>query len=331
MIPEALQKKEDKKTQSVPLTLIDDRDETFRMSFCQNLGLLETSMKEIGLINPIILRRHEERFQIVSGYRRVLAARSLEWEGIKAALYTADELSHSDGFLLSFYENLGTRGFNFIEASMVVAGFFEQCKKHEKQIREELLPLLGFHSGRKIFHALQSLSRLSYEWKDLVIKNEISLLNAAKISSFSSFDQRALVTAFSGLKLGENKLRESLEMTEEICKRDDISVSELFSSGHFKFLGRQEDLNITEKTEQFRKTLKAIRYPEFSRKQQEFYDMRKKLLLPLSIGLEPPESFEGDKLKVTFNFRSPKEFRSILEKLETAADKEALENLIKMV
>jgi hypothetical protein len=288
-------------------------------------------MKEIGLINPIILRGQEDRFQIVSGYRRVLAAQSLGWEGIKAALYTADELSHSEGFLLSFYENLGTRGFNLIEASMVVAGFFEQCGKHEKQIREEVLPLLGFHSGRKIFHALQSLSLLSHEWKELVIKKEISLLNAAKISSFSLVDQNVLSAALSGLKLGENKLRESLEMAEEICKRDEIPVNELFSSGHFKLLGRQENLNINEKTEQFRKALKTIRYPEFSRKQQEFHDFRKKLLLPPSVSLEPPESFEGDKLKVTFNFRSPDEFRFILEKLETVAESEALKNLLRML
>jgi hypothetical protein len=331
MILEARQKKEDKKAQSVPLTLIDHNDESFRMSFSPDLAALKTSMEKIGLINPITLRGHGERFQIVSGYRRVLAAQSLEWEGIKAAFYSSDELNNSEGFLLSFYENLGTRRFNLIEASMVVAGFFEQCGQDEKQIREEVLPLLGFHSGRKIFHALQSLSHLSYEWKELVIKNEISLLNAAKISSLSSSDQSALNTVLSGLKLGENKLRESLEMAEEVCKRDEISFSELFFSEQFKFLRQQGDLNITEKTEQFRKTLKALRYPEFSHKQQEFHDMRKELLLPLSVGLEPPDSFEGDKLKVTCRFRSPEEFRSILEKLEAAADSEVLKNLLMML
>jgi hypothetical protein len=133
------------------------------------------------------------------------------------------------------------------------------------------------------------------------------------------------------LKLGENKLRESLEMTEEICKRDGISLSELFSSEHFKFLVQQGDLNITDKTEQFRTTLKAIRYPEFSRKQHEFHGMRKKLLFPPSVVLEPPDSFEGDKLKVTFRFRSLEEFRSTLEKLESAADSEALKSLLRML
>ena len=332
MIPRAPQKKEDKKIQSVPLTLIDYRDETFRMSFCPDLGALKTSMEKIGLINPITLRgRGEERFQIVSGYRRVLAAQSLEWEEIKAALYTSDELSHSDGLLLTFYENLGTRGFNLIEASMVVAGFFEQWGQDEKQVREQILPLLGFQPGRKIFHALWSISHLSSEWKELVIKNEISLLNAAKISSFSLLDQRALSTALSGLKLGENKLRESLEMAEEVCKRDEISLSELFSSEQFKFLGQQGNLNLTGKTEQFRKTLKAIRYPEFSRKQQEFHDWRKKLLLPSSVSLEPPDFFEGNKLNVTFTFRSPEEYRSILKKLETAAESDVLKNLLMML
>ena len=331
MTPEARQKNDQKQPQSVPLTLIDDQDETFRMSFCSDLKGLKTSMGKIGLINPIILRGKGENLQIVSGYRRVSAAQTLEWGEIKAILYTSEELSRGDGFRLNFYENLGTRGFNLIETSMVVAGFFDQCGYDEKQIREEVLSLLGFHPGRKIFQALQSLSRLSHEWKELVIKNEISLLNAAKISSFSSIDQSALNTAFSGLKLGENKLRESLEMAEEICQRDDISFSDLFCSEHFKFLGQQGGLNLTEKTEQFRKTLKAVRFPEFSRKQQEFHDMRKKLLLPPSVGLEPPESFEGNNLKVTFNVRSSEEFRSIVEKLETAADSEALEYLIKMV
>jgi hypothetical protein len=330
-MPETQQKKDDKKTQLVPLPLIDGRDETFRMSFCPDFGALKTSMEKIGLISTIILRGRGDRFQIVSGYRRVLATQSLGWKEIKAVLYAADELSYSEGFLLSFYENLGTRRFNIIEASMIVVGFCGHCGYNEKKIREEVLPLLGFHPGEKIFHALQSLSHLSGEWKDLVIKNEISLLNAAKISSFSLSDQRALSAALSGLKLGENKLRESLEMAEEVCKRDEVSFSELFSSEQFTFLRQPGHRNITEKTEQLRKILKAMRYPEFFRKQQEFHDMKKKLLLPLTVGLDPPDFFEGDKLKVTFNFRSPEEFRSIVEKLETASDSEPLKNLLRML
>ncbi|MDX9816673.1 MAG: ParB N-terminal domain-containing protein, partial [Smithellaceae bacterium] len=283
------------------------------------------------LICPIILRGKEECFQIVSGYRRVLAAQNLEWKEIKAIVYKTDELSQSEGFLLNFFENIGTRRFNLVEASMIVHGISNNCGYDEKKIREEILPLLGFHSGRKIFFALHSLSLLNKDWKELVIKNEISLLNAAKISSFSSSDQKVLNDALSELKLGENKLRESLEMAEEVCRRDEISFGELFSSQQFEFLQQPGDLNLVAKTEQFRKTLKTMRYPEFSRKQQEFYDMKKKLFLPLTIGLEPPDFFEGDKLKVNFNFRSSEEFRSIIDKLKRASESEALENLVRML
>ena len=331
MISEAIQKKEDKKTQSVPLTLIDCKDETFRMSFCPDLGALKTSMGKLGLINPILLRGSLKCFQIVSGYRRVLAAQSLEWKEIRATLYASDELSHNDGFRLNFYENLGSRRFNLIEASLVVAGFFEHCEKDEKQVREEVLPLLSFHSGKKIFRALQSLRHLSYAWKELVIKNDISLLNAAKISSFSPSDQSAFYAALSGLKLGENKLRESLEMAEEVCKRDDISLSELFSSDHFKFLGQQEDLNLTERTEQFRKTLKDIRYPEFTRLQEKFYEHKKKLSLPPQINLVPPDSFEGNTLKVMFEFHSPEELRALVEKLDKTIENESLRDIFEML
>ena len=319
--------KEKTSTQIVHLNTISIEDESFLMTYCPNLNPVITSMGEIGLMNPIILRG-KGQYQVVSGYRRVLAARSLGWNEIRATIYAPDELSVAAGFSLNFYENLGTRRFNLIEAAMVVRGFTTHCGKREKQIREDVLSLLGFQSGNKVLQALQALMFLAQEWKELVVKKEISLLNAAKIASFSLLDQKSLYNVLSELKLGENKLREVLVMAEEICKREKISPSGLFASESFASLGQDGELNTAEKTEQFRKALKARRFPEFTRLEEQFFEYKKKLSLPPQIRLSPPEYFEGDKLKVTFGFRSSEEFRFILEKLETAADNEVLKNLL---
>jgi len=326
----AMKEKMKKPIHSVFMNDVDCDDDLFRMSFYPSLENLKVSMAKVGLTNPVILSG-VERFQIVTGYRRISAARSLGWETIAARVFAPDELEFESGFKLNFYENLGTRTLNLIESSMVVTGFVRGCKTEESQVRENILPLLGFQSGRKIYQQLLSLAQLIGEWKQLVVINGISLPNAAKVSRFSPVEQKALYGAISDLRLGENKLRQCLEMIEEISKRDEIPLHQLFAAGPFAYLSEKEQRNASERTELFRKTLRSLRHPALTQEEEKFQTLRKKLILPPSASLKAPEFFEGDKLKVTFEFRSPEELRSTLEKLEAAADGETLRALLEML
>ncbi|MCX8012065.1 MAG: ParB N-terminal domain-containing protein, partial [Desulfobacterota bacterium] len=301
------------------------------MTYLPDLNLLTHSMKKTGLINPVLLWKNKERISIVSGYRRVLVAKLLGWEKIRAKLYYPEEINSCDGFLLTFYENLGTRRFNLIEAAMVITGFQKQCGWGEKQIQEEILPLLGLHPGRKVLLALQSLLNLTEEGKEFIVKNNISLFNAAKMATFSPPEQNFFYPWLTKLKLGENKMRECLEMIEEIVKRDGISVERLFSFPSFTALLFSGELNISEKTEQFRKALRAIRYPEFTQLQEEFQKHKKKLSLPPEISILPPEYFEGDKLRLSFECKSLDDFRIVLKKLEDIADQEDFKKLFDLL
>lgn len=326
-----LKRKEEKKVELIHLKEIDSDDYLFRMTFSPDLNLLKCSMDKIGLINPLVLWEKEGRVLIVCGYRRVLVAKDLRWELIPAKIYRQEELNICEGFILNFYENLGTRRFNLIEAEMVISGFIERCRFNEKQIQEQILPLLGFSPGRKVFLALKALRNLTEDWKEFIIKNELSLFNAAKIADFSCLEQRSLYSWLSRLRLGENKMRESLEMVEEICKRDRISVEELFSYPAFKSLFQQGELNINEKTEQFRKLLKAIRYPELTRLQEKFQEYKKQLSLPPAISFLPPEYFEGDKLRVSFDCRSVEEFQLMVKKLDKISRQVELRNMFALL
>jgi hypothetical protein len=330
MAGRAMNEKTKKPIHSVFIKDIDCDDALFRMTFGPFPENLEVSMANAGLTNPVILRG-EERFQIVTGYRRVLVARSLGWETIGARVFAPHELAFEDGFKLGFYENLGSRTFNLIEASMVVTGLVRGCKTEENHVRKNALPLLGFQSGRKVYEQLLSLAQLIDAWKQLVVTNGTSLPNAAKVSRFSPGEQKALYDVISDLRLGENKLRQCLEMVEEISARDEIPLHQIFAGEPFAFLSEREQRNSSERTELFRKTIRSLRYPALTREEEQFQALRKKLILPPSASLEPPEFFEGDKLKVTLKFRSSEELRSLLDKLEEAADGETLRALLDML
>ncbi len=54
------------------------------------LGELAASLKADGLINPIRVRRRGDDYELVAGFRRVAAARSLGWRHISATLAAGD-------------------------------------------------------------------------------------------------------------------------------------------------------------------------------------------------------------------------------------------------
>jgi ParB family chromosome partitioning protein len=83
----------------LPLERVDD-DPTFRIRPEGDLSLLATDIARLGQLSPIELRlRPPDRFQVVSGFRRVAALRFLQRERVLARLHT--DLSDEDALLLA--------------------------------------------------------------------------------------------------------------------------------------------------------------------------------------------------------------------------------------
>ncbi len=316
--------------EAIRLEDIDIENDSFRMSFQPDLTRLTASMLATGLINPIILRGRAP-FHIISGYRRVLAARSLGWVAIDARVYAEKDIDDKTALRITFYENLGTRAFNLIEAAHVAIGFSLKGNINSEEVRQTILPLMGIQSGNKVFQQLLSLAQLSADWKSFVVQKGIALPNAAKVARFTHEEQKLLYRVFSVLKLGHNKMSQCLDMIEDIRKREQGSIKALLGSDAFTSVLNHETLNTSEKTMLFRRALHAKRYPEFSRTQKHFHQLRKTLALPREISLEPPPFFEGNRLTISSSFRSTQELRSIAAALQAAADSEALSKMLEML
>lgn len=316
--------------EQIPLHAIDAGQMLFPMTFHPDLAALKASLAAVGLFNPVILRR-TTHYQMVTGYRRVLAARLLGWNTIAARVYCSEDLSMETGFNLAFHENLGTRAFNLIESSLIVRGFLAHTSRNEAQVRDEILPLIGFQPAKSIFQQLLSLGQLLDEWKVFIIQKGVALPNAAHISTFSPEEQHILSDHIFPLKLGHNKLRQCLEIIEEICRRDKLSLKDLFCAEPFGLLRDNGILNSTQRTDLFRRALWERRYPHFTRTERAFQEERKKLSLPPTVGLHHPEFFEGNHLTVRFKFRSIPELMSILAALRTTAERDTLKRLLEML
>lgn len=77
-----------------------EADETFRIRAEGDLSRLATDLARLGQLFPVELRlRPPDRFQIISGFRRVAALRFLQREKVLARLHT--DLSDQDALLMA--------------------------------------------------------------------------------------------------------------------------------------------------------------------------------------------------------------------------------------
>ncbi|MFA6495483.1 MAG: ParB/RepB/Spo0J family partition protein [Candidatus Paceibacterota bacterium] len=79
-------------TQHVSIDAIDDPRIAMRGNVHdEEIDQLMSDMKEVGLVEPIVVRRVGERFEIIAGHRRTTAARLLNWPTIEAKIVEADD------------------------------------------------------------------------------------------------------------------------------------------------------------------------------------------------------------------------------------------------
>src|SRR5512143_3142457 len=91
--------------QKIALQQIDLRDETFSVNFMPDLQSLRSSIAQMGLIQPVILREDEHRYQIVCGFRRASILRELGYHDIEARVIGEKEKDRFELFSFSLHEN----------------------------------------------------------------------------------------------------------------------------------------------------------------------------------------------------------------------------------
>jgi len=74
---------------AVEINLIDLDDTTFKISTDTSMDKLIESIENVGLISlPILQYKADNRYFVVSGFRRVAACRALGWQHLEARVVT---------------------------------------------------------------------------------------------------------------------------------------------------------------------------------------------------------------------------------------------------
>ncbi len=311
----------------VPLRRIDLSDQTFSVNFLPEIEKLRISIREVGVLQPVLLKESTDRYRVVSGFRRISVAQELGHEGIESRIFERG-FGDLDLFSISLRENLTSRGFNAVEKAIAIEKLVDDFKVAPAVVTRDFLPLFGLETNEKILKTFLSLAGMEEEVKRYVLKEEVSRSNIRSLAAFSVEDRREAMRLLTSLKLGENSLREILTLLGEIGKRDRLGVKEILHLREIEAVVSHPELTSTQKTERVKRVLVHLRYPRMSRLEEQFERRKKDLNLPPGVSVHPPPFFEGKGLRIGFEFQSIEQYRSILSFLSSLGEKKEFQEML---
>jgi ParB family chromosome partitioning protein len=317
-----------KTIQKIPISHIDLTDETFSVNFMPDLRRLRSSIEEIGLIQPVLLRKKQDGYQMICGFRRISIIKEMGSSEILSMVLDEEEKDDLRLFFISLHENLTSRGFNAIEKAIALDKLVHQFHIDSVTVIKKYLPLFDLGADEKILNTYLSLIQMEDEIKIYILNEEVSRTNIRRISALSSKDRMALLSLISPLKLGENRLREILTFLEEVTKRDRLEIREIVERPEIQAILSHRELTPPQRADRMKKALLGLRYPRMHNMEEKFEKKRKELNLPSNVSLYHQPFFEGKGVKVEFQFETVEEYRSIVSHLSKLTDKKEFKEIL---
>ncbi len=313
----------------VSIDQINLADRTYVFTYEPLISYMVTSIKRIGLLNPPILElTGNGNFRIVAGLKRIIALKHLRINEFQAIVHTSqNDKPCFDLFLLNLFDNLGTRNLNLIEKAFIIHQLIHQFRLLKEQVASDFLPLLQLGSNPKIIERYLPLIQLEDCIKISIIEETMSVETALDLLNLPEEARIALFNLFQQLKFGKNRQREFIHLLNDISKLTDMSIINILQKKEVQDILNNQQLTPPVKINRLKDFLKKLRYPEYTRIEQEFANIKKELKLPPNISLHPPAFFEGNKYTMELKFTSQREFKQLVGLLNDIIKKNKIKKI----
>lgn len=177
---------------------------------------LITSVKQSGIIQPIIVRKQDKGYEIIAGERRWRAAQAA---GLHEVPIVIREASDMEAAQLSLIENIQREELNPLEE----AGAYVTLSEKFKLSQEEIALQVG--KDRSTVANTIRLLKLPMKVQDALIENKISAGHARCLLSYTSIEEQ--LTALGVILKKDLNVRE----TERLIQKSRKSPADKKSSG----------------------------------------------------------------------------------------------------
>jgi ParB family chromosome partitioning protein len=307
----------------VELDRIAERPGPYTISYSFSLDLLCESIRNVGVINPpLVSRREKGGFDVVSGYRRILALKALGEPKALCKDVTSALPSPRERFFANFYENLAARKFNEIEKAMVLDKLQRYVTKEE--ILNSFMPLLSLPSHEDTFELYLKFITSEQDFQLAVAAEELSLKGAKALFELDRGSRQVLFQWISSLKLNFNQQINLVEYARDIAKREHMSISQVLSEEPFLKIMKNTQWNNPQKAKKMLEALRIRRYPRLTRARQVIESTLSTISLPPRVQIRYDPNLEEPNYHLEVEFKNGKELRKTVGDLCAQDELEAI-------
>ena len=308
---------------SIDLSLIDFKDKTFYTGNKSNLTNLKDSINDLGLLNPPILREKEGKYQIISGWKRLLSCRELGHREVLCSV-CPPKTSDFDSIKIILSDNRDR--LTELELAELLMLYRVLCQLDDKELMNDILPLLAIPSTRKHLDKFLALGSLEKEIKDAFFEDKITIEQCQMLSDLQSEDRLSILeNVFLKYKLNNNESRQVIQHISEIVSIKLKSILDVILQVQSTRLYKKLDKNY------LRDELKRMRYPDLSSVEEKVRTAIGDLGLPKEVNVYVNQFFESNDIEFRVKAKSSEEILKICNDLATLCEKGDIERLLSLI
>ena len=295
----------------------------YTMSYGFNLEILCSSIREVGLISPPLVARNETGcFDIVSGYRRVLALRSLGESKVLCREVNSLLPTPLERLLANFYENLATRRFNDIEKAMIL----QRLQRHlsTEEILASFLPPLSLPCHEDTLTLYSKLANLDERFQGAIASQDISMRTVKALFECDDLSRRVLFENISIFNFNFNQQIKFIDYVQDLSIRDGISIAEVLCEESFVKILNNQRWNKPQKAKTALEVLRTRRYPRLARAQRAIQSRISAVSLPPGAAIHYDPCLEAPNYRLEICFKDGKDLRKSINRLHSLDELESI-------
>lgn len=249
---------------------------------------------------PLLYEERDGSYEILSGRRRIRAAREI-YSLTECTCLVAPLATPPHTLLSLLFES---HRLSSALSPMEMANFFNIGRQYLslKELAHFFLPKAPEKNGIKILREYLQLLSLEKEIQQLVHSLFIAESMALDLLKLNSEDRIGLSRLFWDFQLGGGKQRRLFILLRDICARNSTTFSVFIEQPEITDILHHKEMNNPQKIQRLLSLLQQISAPSHHQEEDAFKSQINRLKLPPSCGVQHAQAFETDEVTLTIRF-----------------------------
>lgn len=298
----------------------------YTMSYGFTLEVLCESIRKTGVLNPPLVSRNKKRgWDVISGYRRILALKALG----KSKVFCKDVSdvlpSPLERLLAGFYDNVATRKFNDVEKAMILERLLKYLPGEE--ILSSFMPLLSLPCHQGMLDLYLKLANLEDNIRQALAKGEISMRTLKTLFDFDRDSREILFQTLMRIRFNLNQQSKFLDYARDIALRERIQILQVLSERNFLDILDNPKTNNPQKANAALELLRIRRYPRLARAQREIRRKASSVPLPPGVTVHYDPFLEAPNYRLEIFFKNGVELTGLIHQLHEMNELQVIPDL----